>query len=102
MGGGLCIGVKKEMPSTLIREGGEDAECLTVQDEVGQQELVVVCGYGPQENAGMERNEIFWQYLEREVEEAAREEKMLVMLEDGLQRLDRQRHNSWRPRQNTK
>ena len=78
MGGGLCIGVKKELPSSLIRDGGEDVECLTVQVEVGQQELVVVCGYGPQENAGMTRKEIFWQYLEREVEEAAREEKMLV------------------------
>ena len=47
MGVGLCIGIKKELPSTLIREGGEDAECLTVQVEVGQQELVMVCGYGP-------------------------------------------------------
>ena len=83
MGGGLCIGVKKELPSTLIREGGEDVECLTVQVEVGQQELLIVCGYGPQENAGTTRKEDFWQYLEREVDEATREEKMLVIQMDS-------------------
>ena len=83
LGGGLCIGVTRELHSTLLRDGGEEVECLTVQLEVGQQELVVVCGYGPQENSGICKKELFWQYLEREVEEASREEKMLLIQMDA-------------------
>ena len=60
-GGGLCIGINKDLPSTLIRYGGEKVESLTVQVELGLQELVVVCGYGPQENSGITRKEDFWQ-----------------------------------------
>ena len=52
MGGGLCIGVNKKLPSALLRDGGDEVECLTVQVELGLLELVVVCGYGSQENAG--------------------------------------------------
>ena len=86
LGGGLCIGVSKNFPSTVLREGGSEAECISVQVELGQQQLVVVCGYGPQENAGLAKKESFWQYLEREVEEASREEKMRVIQMDS---------NSW-------
>ena len=82
-GGGLCIGVTRDLPSSLLREGGEEAECLTVQVEVGQQELVVVCGYGPQVIATPDRKEQYWAYLEREVEEASREEKMIIIQMDS-------------------
>ena len=86
LGGGLCVGVTKDLPSSLLREGGEEAECLSVQVEVGQQELVIVCGYGPQETAGPTRKEKFWNYLEREVQEAVKEEKMILIQIDS---------NSW-------
>jgi hypothetical protein len=79
-GGGLCIGVTKDLPSSLLREGGEEAKCISVQVQVGQQEMVVVCGYG------LTRTEQFWAYLEREIQEASREEKMLVIQIDS---------NSW-------
>ena len=42
-----------------------------------------MCGYGPQENAGISKKELFWQYLEREVQEAFREEKMLLIQMDA-------------------
>ena len=75
-----CI---QEPPLHLTREGGVDVECISVQVEVGQQEIVVVCGYGPQENASLAKKESFWQYLEREVEEASREDKLLVIQMDS-------------------
>ena len=83
LGGGLCIGVSKNLPSALLREGGEEVECMTVHVEVGLQEMVIVCGYGPQENAGLSKKVLFWQYMEREVEEASREERMLVIQMDS-------------------
>ena len=56
-------------------------EFISVEVEVGQQRLVVVCGYWPQVSATPDRKQRFWDYLEKEVQEAAREEK----------------HYSWRP-----
>ena len=83
LGGGICIGVSNNLHSTLLREGGVDVECISVQVEVGQQDIVVVCRYGPQENASLAKKESFWQYLEREVEEASREDEMLVIQMDS-------------------
>ena len=83
LGGGLCVGVTQDLPSALLREGGEGVECISVQVQLGQQEMVVVGGYGPQENASPSRKEAFWQYLEREVQEASREEKMLLIQMDS-------------------
>ena len=85
-GGGLCVAVAQELPSALLREGGDEVECISVQVQVGQQSLVFVCGYGPQLSASPARKEQFWDYLEREVQEAAREEKMIVIQMDA---------NSW-------
>ena len=82
-GGGLCIGVSKDLPSCLLREGGQEVECLSVQVQVGQQEVVVVNGYGPQMVASQVKKEQFWEYLEREVVEADRDEKMLVIQMDA-------------------
>ena len=82
-GGGPCIGVSKSLPSALLREGGEEAECLSVQVQLGQQEMVVVCGYGPQLHASPARKEQFWEFMDREVSEAAREDKMLIIQMDS-------------------
>ena len=58
-------------------------ECLSVQVEAGRQEIVVVCGYGPQVYSSPDRKDKFWEYLDREVQEAAREDKMLVIQMDS-------------------
>ena len=63
--------------------GGEEVECITMQVEVGGQEMVVVCGYGPRVYSSPGRKEQYWQYLDREVVEAAREEKMFVIQMDS-------------------
>ena len=83
-GGGLCIGVTRDLHSTLIRDGGDEVECITVQVEVDNQSLVIVSGYGPQESrSSPSHKEKFWAYLDREVEEAAMEEKLLVIQMDS-------------------
>ena len=71
------------MSSTLIREGGDEVECISVEVEVGQQRLVVVSGYGPQVIAAPAKKQLFWDYLEKEVQEAAREEKLLIIQMDS-------------------
>ena len=58
-GGGLVIGVDKEIESTLVREGNDDIEALVVQVELGIISVKVVAAYGPQENALKEKKEIF-------------------------------------------
>ena len=35
LGGGLCVGVTKDLPSSLLREGGDNVECISVQVQVG-------------------------------------------------------------------
>ena len=40
-GGGLCVGVSRELPLAMLREGGDEVKCINVQVEVGQQILVV-------------------------------------------------------------
>ena len=49
-GGGLALGVIKDLESTLIREGDDDTEAIAVQVVVGK--LPIRCGlaYGAQEN----------------------------------------------------
>ena len=83
LGGGICIGVNKDLPSTLLREGGDEVECISVEVEVGQQRLVVVCDYGPQVSASPDRKQMFWDYLEKEVQEAAREKKLITIQMDA-------------------
>ena len=83
MGGGLCVGVSKDLPFMLIRERGDEVECISVEVEVGQQRLVVVCGYGPQVSATPDKKQMFWDYLEQEVHEASRDEKMLLIQMDA-------------------
>ena len=82
-GGGLCLGVTKDLTSTLLREGDEEVECLTIQVNLGHEYLVMVNGYGPQMVASQAKKERFWEYLDREVEEASREDKMLVIQMDA-------------------
>ena len=87
LGGGLCIGITKDLHSVQVREGDDECECLTVEVTISnQQQMVVVAGYGPQVTDCPERKNKFWAYLDREVEEAERDNKMIVIQMDS---------NSW-------
>ena len=83
LGGGLCIGVKNSLQAVQIREGDDVTEALTVEVEVGNQQMVVVNAYAPQLYDGPDKKGKFWSYLYREVEYADSEEKMLIIQMDA-------------------
>ena len=69
-GGGLAIGVVKELNPTWISEGDDTVEILTVQINAKDFSIRCVGGYGPQENDPIERKQKFWTRLGSEVEDA--------------------------------
>ena len=49
-GGGLALGVNKQLESTLINEGDDDTEVMSVLVVVGDIQIRIILGYGVQEN----------------------------------------------------
>ena len=82
-GGGLMIGVDKELKALQVREGDDDVECLTVVVSVGGNDIRAVCGYGPQSRDTAARKGLFWEYLDTEVELAETNKQILVMRIDS-------------------
>ena len=82
-GGGVALGVRKDIPSTLISEGGEETEAIAVKVFFKQFSIRVVAAYGPQENAVKEKKENFWEYLEKEANEAELEGEGFIIQMDG-------------------
>ena len=50
-GGGVALGVKKEFQSSLINEGDDETEAISVKIFVNELPIRIVAAYGPQENA---------------------------------------------------
>ena len=82
-GGGIAIGVIKDLESTLIREGDDQTEAMAVQVVVGELPVSVITAYGPQENAIIEKKKKFWQFLEEEVCRAEIEGNGIILQMDG-------------------
>ena len=82
-GGGIAIGVIKDLESTLIREGDDQTEAMAVQVVVGELPISVITAYGPQENAIIEKKKKFCQFLEEEVCRAEFEGNGLILQMDG-------------------
>ena len=66
-----------------IREGDDETECLTIQITVGECNIVVLNGYGPQLNDCIERKNKFWEYLEDEVDRAENLEMPIIIQLDS-------------------
>ena len=66
-GGGLAVGVSKELQSVWVRQGEGEVETLTVMVTVSGLYVRVTNGYGPQEYDSFEKKNNFWQYLQDEV-----------------------------------
>ena len=66
-GGGLAVGVCKELQSVWVRQGEGEVETLTVMVSVSDLSVRVTNGYGPQEYSSKDTKEQFWQYLQDEV-----------------------------------
>ena len=54
-GGGVAIGVNKEIESTYLTEGNDDVEVLSVHLFLGKQTVRTIVAYGPQENAPIQK-----------------------------------------------
>ena len=69
-GGGLCIGVHKDLQPVWISQGDDEVECLAVEIWVNEFPIRIVNGYGPQAGDSSERKRMFWEFMEREVTNA--------------------------------
>ena len=82
-GGGLALGVHKEIESTLVREGNDETEMLSVQAVLGKIPVRIIVAYGPQENAPVLKKQSFWEAIEKEVCEADIEGHGVLLQMDG-------------------
>ena len=79
-GGGLALGVNKMFEST---SGDDETEVLSVLVIVGNIPIRIIVGYGVQENASKEKKVKFWDFIEKEVNQAASEEQGVIIQMDG-------------------
>ena len=82
-GGGVAVGVNKIFESTLLCEGDDETEVISVLVVVGEIQIRVIVGYGPQENVSKDKKEKFWDFLEKEVIQAESEEQGVIIQIDG-------------------
>ena len=82
-GGGLAIGVDKNIESILIREGDDVIEAVVVLAMIANIPVRIVTAYGPQENANKEKKEKFWEFLGEETNKAEVENQGLIIQMDG-------------------
>ena len=83
MGGGIAVGIDKDIESTLVREGDDNIEAMVLQVVLGTIPVKLVVAYGPQENALKEKKESFWEFLEDEANKAEMEDHGLIIQMDG-------------------
>ena len=63
-GGGLALGVDKNIESTLVRDGDDNIEVLSVHTVLGGVPTRIIVGYEPQENDNIEKKNNFWKFTE--------------------------------------
>ena len=69
-GGGLALGCIKDLNPVWVREGEGDIETLSVEISVKTMKIRCCVAYGFQENENVEKKNIFWNYLDEEVQNA--------------------------------
>ena len=69
-GGGLCIGVQKDLKPVWVGQGDDEVEALAVEIWVDDFPIRIVTAYGPQVSDAVERKLKFWDFIEREANNA--------------------------------
>ena len=69
-GGGLCIGVSKDLQPSWVDEGDDEVECLSVEIWVNGFPIRIVTAYGPQLGDTAERKQKFWEFLDTQARQA--------------------------------
>ena len=82
-GGGLAIGVTKELNPALVREGDDDVEALSVEIALKNIKIRCCTAYGCQENEKIEKKEKFWNFLDEEVSAADQSGSGFILQFDG-------------------
>ena len=63
-GGGICIGVLKDLKPVWVSQGDDEVEVLTVEMWVNEYPIRIVTAYGPQMIDLLERKQKFWEFIE--------------------------------------
>ena len=89
-GGGTMIGVHKALSPVLITELNDPFELLVVEIKLGNREIRVMSGYGPQENWSPEQREPFFRAFEEEIIKAYLAGKSMLIEADFNSKLDKE------------
>ena len=81
-GGGVALSALEELNPAFIRDGGDFAEAITVNIHLKKITISCNTGYGPQENASLEKKTSFWKYLDEECERAKKEGNGFILQGD--------------------
>lgn len=82
-GGGLAIGVVKDLEPVWISEGDDEIELLVVEIRITDMKIRCICGYGPQEKDSQERKLNFWARLSEEVKLSQDDDSGIIIQMDG-------------------
>ena len=74
-GGGLAMGCSTNLSPVLTRNGGDEAEALTVNIKIQKMNILCCTAYGPQNNDSCESKDRFWQYIDEEAKQAENDGK---------------------------
>ena len=85
--GGTLIGVQKNLDPILIEEYSEEFELLVVEVKLGEKDVRIISGYGPQENWKKEEKMPFFRALEEEVVKATMHGKGIYIELDANSKL---------------
>jgi exonuclease III len=88
--GGTMIGVHKALRPILITELNDPFELVVVEIRIGNREIRVMSGYGPQESWSPEQREPFFQALEEEVVKADLAGKSIIIEADFNSKLGKE------------
>ena len=69
-GGGLCVGVLKDLQPCWVSQGDDEVEFLTVEVWIDDFPIRILTGYGPQLGDSKDRKDKFWGAIETELKNA--------------------------------
>ena len=81
------IAVHKSLDPILIKEHSDEFELLTVEVKLGNKDVRVISGYGPQENWNLQEKMPFFRALEEEIIKAKSNDKLVFIQLDANSKL---------------
>ena len=76
------MGCSTKLSPVLTRNGGDEAEALTVDLRLNKITILCCTAYGPQNNDLVEKKENVWQYIDEEAKQAESEGKGFLLQGD--------------------